>query len=124
MNRLKAPMSAPRAKQKDKEVRKASASRSSQNRDPEIAALTEKELSKRYPRKKKTSLAAAKAKIVAKKKKAPQHNTSKRTTPSTTQVESPPAHAHKEGLRWIKTITEQCRMQRKKLQKKMSKKPK
>lgn len=115
MTRYKSPTSAKNSKKRHKEVHQSEKMRTIQEQDPLIAQLTEKELKKRYPRK-KTQPPSTLKKPSRKKKK------SKRTNTNTEYNESPPAHIHKEGFRWIKTLIKQCRMQKKKMQKRFSKK--
>ena len=87
--------------------------------------LTAQEMLKRFPKKaadKKRALVAALEKGVKQKKQPPKRNPSKRTTPGEISSLSAPAFAHKEGARWAQTLKLQSRIQRKSLQKKMSKK--
>lgn len=72
--------------------------------------LTAKEMLKKYPKKpakKKEELLAAIKKSVSAKKAKAKKATSKRTTPGTVPSDSTPANAHREGKRWIKTLTKQ-----------------
>lgn len=120
MTRYKPPTSAKTSKKRNKEVRLSAKLRPIQEKDPQVTQLAEKEWRKRHPRKKPkvtpSFFKQLKKKLSFKKKK------SKRTGTNAEYNESPPAHIHKEGLRWIKTLTKQCQMQKKKLQKRLSKK--
>lgn len=96
---------------------------------PEIALrsdqLTEKDLIKGYPKrvvKKDLALLTRWEKRMqnAKRKKLKKH--SKRTTCGTVDEHSPPAHVHPEGARWMKSLTQQNTIERKRLQHKLTKK--
>jgi hypothetical protein len=77
--------------------------------------LTVKEMLKKYPKKaakKKEALLKAMQKGIKKKKSL--SASSKRTTPGSniSTTESSPAHVHREGARWLKTLTKQALNQR------------
>lgn len=59
---------------------------------------TEKELLKKFPKRKTKTIAKIPQKAKVKKK------VSKRTTPGTVASDSSPASPHREGLRWIKNM--------------------
>ncbi|MGC1878669.1 MAG: hypothetical protein WA347_05450 [Rhabdochlamydiaceae bacterium] len=110
MNRSKRSQTQKIQKQMAKEVRNA------QGRSPLPESrqysdeLTAKEMLKKFPKseakKKEESLSALEKKISIKKKSS--HKiTSKRTTPGLVSADSPPAHIHREGKRWTKTLIEQ-----------------
>ena len=88
--------------------------------------LTTKEMLKKYPKKVakvKIALLDSMDKGIKLKKKAPTRINSKRTTPAEGLIASAaPAYVHKEGSRWAKTLIVQSKIQRKSLQKKLSKK--
>lgn len=71
-------------------------------------ALTAKEMLKEYPnRAKREALLATVREAINAKKSRVKAGISKRTTPGTVPSDSPPAHAHREGKRWIKVLTKQ-----------------
>jgi hypothetical protein len=77
--------------------------------------LTAKEMLKKFPKneaKKKEEILKSTEKSILIKKKRYQKISSKRTTPGRVQSESPPAHIHAEGKRWIKTLIKQNLSQR------------
>ncbi len=114
MNRTKRPVTSRLAKKMKKEVRNAS----TRVEDRAYAdQLTSKEMLKKFPKK-----TAAKKKAPAATKTAGKKGVSKRTTPGSVPSTSTPAYAKKEGGRWAKTLTKQSQIQRKSLQKKLSKK--
>lgn len=110
MNRAKHPLTSKMQKKMAKEIHTAQgdylAPEARQYRDE----LTAKEMLKKYPKKagkkQKEGLNASKTKISIKKKSHPKI-VSKRTTPGLVPSDSPPAHIHPEGKRWIKILTTQ-----------------
>ncbi len=78
---------------------------------------TEKELLKKFPKrkppKKKEPLLSEIEKKFKVKKTKHKKGVSKRTTPGTVPNDSSPSHAHKEGQRWIKNLTKQTLANRK-----------
>jgi hypothetical protein len=77
--------------------------------------MTAKELLKKYPKKeakKKEELLKSLERRISIKKKSSHKIVSKRTTPGLISSESPPAHIHAEGKRWIKTLIKQNQTQR------------
>lgn len=87
-------------------------------------ALTPRDILKKYPKK---TVKAEKGMLVGLEHRleATQHKKlkkhSKRTNCGKVDADSPPAHVHPEGLRWIKNINKQNSIQRRSLAKKMSK---
>jgi hypothetical protein len=76
---------------------------------------TAKEMLKKFPRKeaqKKEELLKVTKKLISIKKKKHHKMVDKRTTPGMVNAESPPAHIHPEGKRWIKTLIKQNLAQR------------
>jgi hypothetical protein len=77
--------------------------------------LTAKEMLKKYPKKaaqKKEQLLEAMQRSMSAKKAKEKSASSKRTTPGSVSSESAHAHTHREGKRWIKTLTKQTLAQR------------
>ncbi len=116
MNRNKRPMSNRLQKKMAKEIRIAQGRYSVPESQQYSDELTAKELLKKYPKRKAAkhveTLESARKKILLKKKI--QHvNVSKRTTPTFVTSDSPPAHIHAEGKRWMKTLVKQNLAERK-----------
>lgn len=78
--------------------------------------LTIKEMLKKYPKKeakKKEEILKSSMKGLSIKKKGKHKNVSKRTSPELVSFgESPRAHVHPEGRRWMKTLIKQNQTQR------------
>ena len=77
--------------------------------------LTAKEMLKKYPKtaaKKKVELLQAMERVISTKKKKATKAVSKRTSPGTPPSDSSPAYPHREGKRWIKTLTKQTASER------------
>ena len=123
MNKTKRALSQQLNKKMHKELKAAQKPLSKQIREYSDT-LTQEALLKKYPKK-----IAKGAKGVLKgyekrasanaSKKLKKH--SKRTNCGKVDEHSTPAHVHPEGVRWIKTINLQNRLQQKGLQKKLSK---
>ncbi len=122
MNRSKQALNGKLNKKNQKEVHKTLQTLPTQDlyRD----SLTAKELSKKFPKKMAKGGKLAAPKKIGIQKKSPLKKHSKRTGPSRELIttESTPAHSHREGAVWVKTLTKQGAMQRKHLNKTLSKK--
>lgn len=120
MNRSKRPISNALRKKMKKEIRLGQSSYPVPESRQYSDELTAKEMLKKYPKKvakKQKELLQASEKRIAIKKKKLHKVTSKRTTPGKVPGEFPhdysqPAIVHKEGRRWIKTLTKQTLAQR------------
>lgn len=123
MNKTKRTLSQQLNKKMHKELKAAQKPLSKQLQEYSDT-LTQEALLKKYPKK-----IAKGAKSVLKgfekraqanaNKKLKKH--SKRTNSGKVDEQSPPAHVHPEGARWIKSINLQNNLQQKRLQKKLSK---
>lgn len=125
MNRSKLSMNNKLSKKMQKEVRNSQKEYLKPEERLYSDQLTTREMLKKYPKKvvkKQKSLLDAMQRRVRLKKQAPKRASSKRTTPGEVSAQSAPASIHKEGARWVKTLASQSRVQRKSLQKKMTKK--
>lgn len=125
MNRSKHSLTSKLSKKIKKEVRNAQVEYARPEERAYSDQLTAKEMLKKYPKKtvkKEKSLLESMQKRVKAKKQTPKRTSSKRTTPGEVPSTSTPAFAHKEGARWVKTLTSQNKVQRKSLFKKLSKK--
>ncbi|MBI2809854.1 MAG: hypothetical protein HYX67_03345 [Candidatus Melainabacteria bacterium] len=114
MNKTKKPIANRLRKQMEKEIRISKNDKASPEIEKYGDELMAKELKAKYPRSPSTmkdQLKQIKKKIEIKKKKE-NKNVSKRTTPGKVPSDSSPAMPHKEGLRWIKTLTKQTLAQR------------
>ncbi len=122
MNRSKRAMPNKLRKKISKEIRLAQAKYPMPETRQYSDELTTKEMLKKYPKKiakKQAELLQKSEKRVGIKKKKLHKNVSKRTTPGAIPSDySPPAIVHKEGKRWIKTLTKQSVGQRKSLARK------
>jgi hypothetical protein len=115
MNKSKRPIANNLRKKMNKAIRNSRIGGAS----PEVRKygdeLTAKELLQQRPRKaakrEKELLTALQKKVGSKKAKA-HKGISKRTTPGMVPSDSTPADAHREGKRWIKTLTQQISNQR------------
>ncbi|MBI3236327.1 MAG: hypothetical protein HYZ48_01255 [Chlamydiales bacterium] len=124
-NKCTHPLDTKLSKKIKKEVRKSQKEYAVPSSNAYEDALTEKEMSKKFPRKgleKKADLLEKIKKGIQRKKVKSKKNLSKRTTPGAPLSDSAPAFTHKEGVRWIKTLTTQNKMKRKGMQKRMTKK--
>ncbi|MBS0651825.1 MAG: hypothetical protein JSR93_11755 [Verrucomicrobia bacterium] len=125
MNRSKRSLNNKLSKKIQKEVRNAQAEYQRPAERAYSDQLTTREMLKKYPKKvakKDKSLLDAMQKRVKLKKQIAKRISSKRTTPGQVPSNSTPAYVHKEGARWVKTLTTQNKVQRKRLQIKLSKK--
>ncbi len=125
MNRSKRSLNNRLLKKIQKEVRNAQTEYQSQQDRAYSDQLTTKEMLKKHPKKvakKEKSLLDSMQKRFKLKKQRAKRISSKRTTPGEVVANSAPASAHKEGARWVKTLAKQNTIQRKRLQKKLSKK--
>jgi len=115
MNRSKRPITNRLQKKMSKAIRSGQSDTPSPETLRYSDELTAKEMLKKYPKKtiekNKELLAAIQKKVSAKKAKSSKA-TSKRTTPGTVPSDSAPASVHREGRRWIKTLTQQTLAQR------------
>jgi len=121
MNRTKRPMPAQLRKKMNKEIRSAVPAKPVRPTSDDIKA---DDLLSRYRGKTKKKGSSALNSLIhniadKKKKRAAKH--SKRTTPGLVDLQSPPAEAHVEGKRWIKTIQKQNAANNKTFVKKMAK---
>lgn len=115
MNRAKRAMPNKLRKKMTKEIRVAQAQYPSPEARRYSDELTAKEMLKKYPKKRAKKISEtvqATGKRFNVKKKMQKRNTSKRTTPGTTPANSTPAVVHREGGRWIKTLTQQAKTER------------
>jgi|ERR1700722_2966395 len=116
MNRMKRPITNKLQKKISKEVRSAQGRYSVPETQQYSDTLTAKEMLKKYPKKeaqKREALVKSIRKEMSIKKKTQHKNISKRTnTRLVDDHESPPAHIHPEGKRWIKTLVKQNRAER------------
>jgi len=116
-------------KKMEKQIKKGQKELSSEE-FPRTDELTPEEALSRYPKKRKKvekPLMDSTVKNMEIKKKKQHTKHSKRTTPGEVEHrETPPAHEHREGQRWEKTLVKQNKAKRKaitsKLQKRQSKK--
>ena len=126
MNRSKLSMNNRLSKKIQKEVRNSQKEYLRPEERLYSDQLTAEEMLKKYPKKSakvKISLINSMQKGMKLKKKAPARAASKRTTPSEGHIPAAaPAHVLKEGVRWAKTLVSQSKIQRKGLQRKLSKK--
>lgn len=77
--------------------------------------LTEKEMLKKYPKRiasKTQAIVQSMKKSIQIKHAKNKKNVSKRTTPGTVPSNSTPASVHREGKRWIESLTKQTLSQR------------
>lgn len=122
MNRSKQALNGKLNKKNQKEVHKTLKAAPSQDlyRD----SLTAKELSKKFPKKIAKGGKLPAPKKIGIQKKSPLKKHSKRTGPSRDLIttEASPSHVHREGAMWVKTLTKQGAMQRKSLNRALSKK--
>jgi len=112
MNKGKRGMPSQLRKKMGKEIRSAQAAYPSVEERKYSDELTAKEMLKKYPKKiaqKRAELLKAMEKnfAIKKKKNAREKMPSKRTTPGEVPSTSTPAITHREGQRWIKTLTKQ-----------------
>ena len=126
VNRAKGQLDKSLNKKRDKTIKYAQSAYFTPEKLPNPGSLTAKDLLKKQPKKlakkEQEELNGSMKRMEIKKTK--EHSPhSKRTTPG--QVDerpSPPASIHPEGRRWQKTLTLQSKIQRKSLDKKLSKK--
>jgi hypothetical protein len=116
MNRTKRPIPKKLQKKMAKEIRVVQGRYPVRETHQYSDELTAKEMLKKYPKKeirKKEEILKSSEKGVLIKKKIKHKNVSKRTTPDLVSFgESPPAHIHAEGRRWIKTLIKQNQIER------------
>jgi hypothetical protein len=116
MNRSKRSMTTKARKKMTKAIRNAQSGTPSLGSRTQIDELTEKELLKKYPKrvvKKEAEKLTAIKKSIKAKKVAGKRGLSKRTNTGAVEADSSPANAHREGGRWIKTLTRQTTAARK-----------
>jgi hypothetical protein len=123
MNKIKRSVSQKLNKKMRKEIKAAQRPLPPESKEYSDA-LTPQALLKKYPQKtlkaEKGMLRGLEQRLHAKKsKKAKKH--SKRTNCAAVDERSVPAHIHAEGARWIKNTTKQNSIQRRRLQKQLSK---
>jgi hypothetical protein len=116
MNRSKRPLPKKLQKKMEKEIRVAQGRYPIRETLQHSDELTTREMLKKYPRRealKKEEILKSSEKGVSIKKKIKHKNVSKRSAPELVSTgESPPAHIHPEGRRWIKTMIKQNETQR------------
>ncbi len=117
MNRSKRSMPKTLRKKMNKEIRVAQINYPVKEMRQYSDELTQKEMLKKYPkkvgRKIEEHVAGMRGTVSVKKEKAKHKRiVSKRTTPGTVPADSPPAHIHPEGKRWIKNLVQQNLVQK------------
>ncbi len=116
MNRIKRPIPKKLQKKMEKEIRVAQGRYPVRETRQYSDELTTKEMLKKYPKKeaqKKEEILKSSEKGISIKKKIKYKHASKRSTPELVSFgESPPAHIHPEGRRWIKTLIKQNQTER------------
>ncbi len=117
MNRSKRPIFDKLRKQMSKAIGSLKHTFFSPEDSKYIDAETEKELLKKFPNrkpaKKKEELLSAIEKKFKTKQKKHKKGVSKRTSPGKVPADSSPASSHREGQRWIKSLTSQTLADRK-----------
>ncbi|MBS0603620.1 MAG: hypothetical protein JSS60_01135 [Verrucomicrobia bacterium] len=115
MNRSKRSISLKLRKKMTKAIRNAQTGLPSIESRRNSDEMTAKELSRMYPKrgvKKKEELLNAVKKSIMTKRTKTKKSSSKRTTPGKIPADTSPAYPHREGKRWIKTLTKQTLAQR------------
>lgn len=124
MNKSKQLLNNKLSKKIQKEVRKAQKEYLRREEPTDSDPVTAEEMLKRFPKKtakKEKALLASLQKQMKIKKGCKKKILSKRTNPGEVLAHSAPAHVHKEGSHWVKTLTQQNKEKRKLLEKKLSK---
>jgi hypothetical protein len=107
MNRARRPLATKLRKKMSKAIRDAQSGMPDIRPRKTSPELTAAQMLREYPNRAGKNPATAVQRELGVKKAQAKAATSKRTNPGAVPSDSPPAHPHREGKRWIKVLTKQ-----------------